>query len=466
MTLLAVVSHLPHAWQGLLKALFVRDWPLAAAETWLRQNQDSAYGDTLSWTALIEALCREEPVSCKGPLKFKPRLFHLPPSLQQHLVATIHQHHQDICVDTLQRFVTVLQSDDDAMSNGWLKTYIGWLNWNCQRRCDTKRSSSGSRTYSFSAENESHFKALCNKLSRVERSRGKRIWQSVSPLPCSLPVVDDIETPTKVKSPTQSSHSDNVSCLSMDGDGARKKRKLQKDTTSGEHNHIEAEDTGSRDTENVLDSDVQVQLAKLKELWEAGKEEPLPRKELSIFTQSQAQTVVEVCQVLATAGLTEVAVVTACKHFCGVSDDISHEKALVIASTLLLPKVTNQHVDLVSNVLKTLNPAQQKEFLRKFLSESWSWNESTTSLLLNILDLKIDMDNEELSKLVSSVKRSGIQQIKELKFAKVLLEMINKYGKQMTVAHFGQLTEILQQNESFLKKSGLAAIAKLQNQQS
>jgi len=69
MTLLAVVSHLPHAWQGLLKALFVRDWPLAAAETWLRQNQDSAYGDTLSWTALIEALCREEPVSCKGPLK-------------------------------------------------------------------------------------------------------------------------------------------------------------------------------------------------------------------------------------------------------------------------------------------------------------------------------------------------------------------------------------------------------------
>ena len=50
----------------------------------------------------------------------------------------------------------------------------------------------------------------------------------MSPLPCSLPVVDDIETPTKVKSPTQSSHSDNVSCLSMDGDGARKKRKLQK----------------------------------------------------------------------------------------------------------------------------------------------------------------------------------------------------------------------------------------------
>ena len=41
------------------------------------------------------------------------------------------------------------------------------------------------------------------------------------------------------------------------------------------------------------------------------------------------------------------------------------------------------------------------------------------------------MDSEELSKLVSSLKRSGIGQIKELKFAKVLLEMINKYGKQV-----------------------------------
>jgi len=57
--------------------------------------------------------------------------------------------------------------------------------------------------------------------------------------------------------------------------------------------------------------------------------------------------VVEVCQVLATAGLTEVAVVTACKHFCGVSDDISHEKALVIASTLLLPKVSYAETNMV-----------------------------------------------------------------------------------------------------------------------
>ena len=50
--------------------------------------------------------------------------------------------------------------------------------------------------------------------------------------------------------------------------------------------------------------------------------------------------VVEVCRVLAADDLTEVAIVTACKHLCGVSDDISHEKALVIASTLLLPRVS------------------------------------------------------------------------------------------------------------------------------
>lgn len=68
MSLATAISNLPCAWRGLLKALCVKDWPLTAAETWLRQNQDSKYGDTLSWTALIEALCREEPVNCKGTL--------------------------------------------------------------------------------------------------------------------------------------------------------------------------------------------------------------------------------------------------------------------------------------------------------------------------------------------------------------------------------------------------------------
>lgn len=50
--------------------------------------------------------------------------------------------------------------------------------------------------------------------------------------------------------------------------------------------------------------------------------------------------VVEVCRILAADDLTEVAIVTAVKHLCGVSDDISNEKAVVIASTLLLPMVS------------------------------------------------------------------------------------------------------------------------------
>ena len=110
----------------------------------------------------------------------KPRLFHLPPSLQQQLVAIIHQHCQEICVKTLQRFVTVLQTDD--MSTGWLRTYIGWLKWHCQRRCCTDRGTRDSSSYSFSPENQGLFRALCIKLSTVEHSPHKRFWR-VKPCP-------------------------------------------------------------------------------------------------------------------------------------------------------------------------------------------------------------------------------------------------------------------------------------------
>ena len=49
------------------------------------------------------------------------------------------------------------------------------------------------------------------------------------------------------------------------------------------------------------------------------------------------------------------------------------------------------------------------------------------------------MNNEELSKLVSSVKSNGIEHIKDLKFAKVVLEMINKYGKQVMRTYFNNI---------------------------
>ena len=64
-----VISRLPLSWRGLLRVLSVSDRPLAAGEVWLQENMDSGYGDTLSWTALVESLCVEEPTHCSEGLK-------------------------------------------------------------------------------------------------------------------------------------------------------------------------------------------------------------------------------------------------------------------------------------------------------------------------------------------------------------------------------------------------------------
>ena len=46
------------------------------------------------------------------------------------------------------------------------------------------------------------------------------------------------------------------------------------------------------------------------------------------------------CIELAKSGLSEIAIVTACKHLCGVSQEISQGNALMFASSLLLPTVS------------------------------------------------------------------------------------------------------------------------------
>ena len=106
-----------------------------------------------------------------------PRLFHLTPSLQHLLVALIHQHRQEICVNALQHFVTAMEDDTSA---DWLTTYVRWLKCHCQ----PNRDKNDCNSYTFTAESQERFRALCNELSTVEHGKRKRIWQIQSLQPC------------------------------------------------------------------------------------------------------------------------------------------------------------------------------------------------------------------------------------------------------------------------------------------
>ena len=82
-------------------------------------------------------------------------------------------------------------------------------------------------------------------------------------------------------------------------------------------------------------------------------------------------------------------------------------------------------------------------------------------MLQTIFDSKLDIENSLLTVILESLKDLGIKLEKNLKFGKLILALISKFGRQMTMEHKEILSQILMTHKSFLKKTIQAAVTKL-----
>ncbi|XP_070569156.1 Fanconi anemia group E protein-like isoform X2 [Ptychodera flava] len=119
-------------------------------------------------------------------------------------------------------------------------------------------------------------------------------------------------------------------------------------------------------------------------------------------------------------------------------------------------------VDVISRLTReTLSGEMRLHLYRSLCNIDMEWNPSTSLLFQTLLNTKLDLDEGTLTKFLSLLEHHGVSQQKCLKFGKVLLTTINKYGKQFSPSLVTVMSHILDVNRTYLKKTSAAALKKL-----
>lgn len=147
----------------------------------------------------------------------------------------------------------------------------------------------------------------------------------------------------------------------------------------------------------------------------------------------------------------------------------THPKAFVdgvIVRLLELELVQWPQSDLILKVIKgALEKENLKYFLEKVLnSEKFVslsiWNDHIISIFSLLIDMKVDMNKDVFDKYVVILHSQSMALASNLKFTKMLLSTINKYGPMVRQSR-PNFQQMLEKNNTFLKKSAMAALKNL-----
>ncbi|XP_070825016.1 Fanconi anemia group E protein [Chaetodon trifascialis] len=89
------------------------------------------------------------------------------------------------------------------------------------------------------------------------------------------------------------------------------------------------------------------------------------------------------------------------------------------------------------------------------------WSEAVLSIIHSLLDSKLNLSEELFTQFTEQLVSQGPQFSKSVKFAKMMLTVLTKYGSYVTAAHKHSLYGCLMLNETFLKKSLQAALKRI-----
>ncbi|KAM6924880.1 Fanconi anemia group E protein [Xenentodon cancila] len=90
-----------------------------------------------------------------------------------------------------------------------------------------------------------------------------------------------------------------------------------------------------------------------------------------------------------------------------------------------------------------------------------AWNEAVLAIIHSLLDSEPSLNEDIFSQFTEQLVSQGAHFTKSVKFAKIMLTVLTKYGSHVTDAHKHSLSSCLTSNETFLKKSLQAALKRI-----
>ncbi|XP_075910438.1 Fanconi anemia group E protein isoform X2 [Petromyzon marinus] len=259
--------------------------------------------------------------------------------------------------------------------------------------------------------------------------------------------------------------------------------------------------------EQGLPPHIKEKVAKVKEWLEAscefpGMEETSPA-EVSLLNECRPEQVSAVCSVLGAATLPEESVALLATAVAALTPKIGHAASTHLARELFLSKLSSLEQPasrLLSGALGSFcssYPKQgcaacllpltqtgelgpfQVEFMCRVIRDNLAsddlpsllrllvsspgvcWGEGLLTVLQATLDRKMELNAEEVEMLVVAMSAHAASFAKSLKFAKLLLALVNKHGAQVTRGHGATLAAMVEVGDTFMKRTLRAALKKI-----
>ncbi|KAK3084516.1 hypothetical protein FSP39_014624 [Pinctada imbricata] len=266
---------------------------------------------------------------------------------------------------------------------------------------------------------------------------------------------------------------------------AKKQRVDNKDDNAAEDTEMKAE----------ISQEIKVKIEKLQECWKSGNASQIP-KELELLYTTRTEQMEQICQHLSNTTADESCLAIACHHLTTISDVITYDNCVIYLSHNILPqfsslsqsasrvftstvlllsdkypkpliegvivpcikneKFGSPQLDVTIKVIREVLSDSNKVLLLRCLSNTEILlDDNVVALYQAVIDSKTILNIEKLlvRDILVQYQRSASKLKKSLKFGKLILAFLNKYGSQVTLEDMGILHDVVNSHGTFLKKT-------------
>ncbi|XP_028849932.1 Fanconi anemia group E protein [Denticeps clupeoides] len=437
---------------------------------------------------LLETLCQEEPCLAPGArtLVTKPLVCLFPTSFQWSLLSFLRLVHPLLPRDGLLCLVDCFTQD--YSSPPWITALVGQLQRDlgvpgvemltprCQQRvkdlCGRFNGAGGTRTWSSCLTGT---RAL-NEAPLFDALQKKRKSQNLEPDPDA----EDTGQQSKRLRP-------DLPVAAEDPDGGPEAPAPRP-----------SDDAPEPEPKDALPEPLKAAVPLIRELLESDAE--MDASVLEVLNECGPGQVEALCGLLGLSEAPEQALPRFCGRLLALPADLSHSVAAALVRHLLLDKVLSlaeppsrclisaasslcsrypratcqallgpvleerqpesAQVELICRLVEgSLDP--QYRLLLFHIALQGTWNEHLLSVILALLDTKLDLTDELLCLFTTQLRKQSAHFTKSMKFSKMLLTVLTKYQCSVRGEFKDALSACLSANETFLKKSLHAAFKRL-----
>ncbi|XP_067654870.1 uncharacterized protein [Haliotis asinina] len=480
----------PCQWEGLFTAL-KRDKSLQEAEIWLRENMSTFYGDHVpaQWQVLLEFLSDQVVSGSCEKLVLSSVYSSLPIDLQRNILAVIYQHRADIKMEVLRQFVMEMKAHDTTMS--WttllwqlLAGHVGLLH--TVNHLGQEVPASGTN---ITAPKDSPDKMVAKTAGACDATVSERIQKH------------GLEDGEEEKQSIAGGGKDRdfIIILDEDDDGCEPPtaKKLKREAEE----ERKPADTSVKKTcdvdQELLDNGI-----RLREILLGSADDSVSIEgELRTILLTPSNKLSALCHASQLSNLPDQVLAVVGNVLVKMGDSVTYRSCVALLDGLVTDKVRRleqsaartlqdtlislaetfprQLIDAIvapsvvqelgaaqSEILcrlckDSLLPSHHAYLVRTFVRQTVTLTEPAITLLHVAMDTKPDLDEEDSTVILDCLSQSADQFHSNLKFGKLLLSFVNKYGKQWTPLQVATMGHICGHHKTFLQKTISSTLKRL-----